>query len=84
VAARLACRVVDVRLVVRGPSPARLTDRVVARELGLPLAGWLPPEPGLAAAQERGEPPGRSGRGPLARLCAELLVGLGGPAGRVA
>jgi hypothetical protein len=70
--------------VVRGPSPARLTDRVVARELGLPLAGWLAPEPGLAAAQERGEPPGRSGRGPLARLCTELLVGLSGAAGRVA
>jgi len=84
VVTRLVGRVADVRVVVRGPSPARLSDRVVARELGLPLAGWLAPEPGLAAAQERGEPPGRSGRGPLVRLCTELLAGLGDPAGRVA
>ena len=51
------------------------------RELGLPLAGWLAPEPGLAAAQERGEPPGRSGRGPLVRLCTELLADLARPGG---
>ena len=46
----------------------------VARLLGLPLAGWLRPEPGLASPVERGEPPGRSGRGPLGRRCvAELF-----------
>ncbi len=82
--ALLAGRVADLRLVVRGPSPARLTDRLVAAELGLPLVGWLAPEPGLAGAQERGEPPGRTGRGPLARLCAGLLADLTGAAGRVA
>lgn len=80
---RLDGRVSDLRVVVRGPSPARLSDRLVAAELGLPLSGWLPPEPGLARAQERGEPPARSGRGPLARLCDRLLADLSS-AGRVA
>jgi secretion/DNA translocation related CpaE-like protein len=84
VASRLAACTADLRVVVRGPAPWGLTGELVARELGLPLAGWLAPEPGLAAALERGEPPGRSGRGPLARLCTELLLQLPTPAGRVA
>lgn len=66
----------DLRVVVRGPAPAGLTAARVAGRLGLPLAGWLPPEPGLAAAQERGEPPARSGRSPLARLGRDLVAGL--------
>jgi hypothetical protein len=73
VAARLPNGPADLRLVVRGPAPGGLTGAMVAAELGLPLAGWLAPEPGLAAGLERGEPPGRSGRGPLARLGADLL-----------
>ncbi len=73
VAAFVARLAADVRVVVRGPAPSGLTGPDVARSLGLPLAGWLRPEPGLAAALERGEPPGRSGRGPLAQLCRELL-----------
>jgi secretion/DNA translocation related CpaE-like protein len=84
VAGRLAASTADLRVVVRGPAPGGLTDGLVAAELGLPLAGWLAPEPGLAAAFERGEPPGRSGRGPLARLCAVLLTPAGTPAGRIA
>jgi hypothetical protein len=83
VAARLAACTADLRLVVRGPAPGGLTDLLVADELGLPLAGWLAPEPGLATALERGEPPGRPGRGPLARLAADLVRSLG-TAGQVA
>jgi hypothetical protein len=45
--------------------------------LGLPLAGWLPPEPGLDEALERGVPPGRGGRSPLASFCRDLLDDLG-------
>jgi secretion/DNA translocation related CpaE-like protein len=77
VAARLTTCTADLRVVVRGPAPGGLTDVLVAAELGLPLAGWLAPEPGLAAALERGEPPGRSGRGPLARLAGDLVRSFG-------
>jgi secretion/DNA translocation related CpaE-like protein len=67
-------RVVDVRLVVRGPSPAGLSAKQIAAALDVPLAGWLQPEKGLAAALDRGEPPGLRPRGPLARFCTELLA----------
>lgn len=70
----------DVRVVVRGPSPSGLTARDVTQALGLPLAGELRAEPGLAQALERGEAPARRGRGPLARLCAALLDELAAPA----
>lgn len=66
----------DLRLVTRGPAPAGLTGPQVARALGLPLAGDLRPEPGLDTALERGEPPPRRGRTPLAVLCTELLAEL--------
>lgn len=76
-AGRVAARVVplcrDVRLVVRGPAPSGLTAAHVVRALGLPLAGDLRPEPGLDAALERGEPPGRRPRSPLGVLCGRLL-----------
>lgn len=69
--------VADVRLVVRGPAPGGLPAETVAQALDLPLAGELKPEPGLAAALDRGEPPGLRPRGPLgsfsARFLAELL-----------
>ena len=41
--------------------------------LGLPLAGELVAEDDLDTDLERGRPPGRRGKGPLARLCRELL-----------
>ena len=69
----------DVRVVTRGPAPSGLTPEMVAGSLGLPLAGWLKPEPGLALSLERGEPPARSGRGPLAALCRSLLGELSVP-----
>lgn len=67
----------DLRLVVRGPSPAGLDGTIVADALGLPLAGELAPEPRLAIMLERGEAPARRGKGPLAVLCRRLLGELG-------
>lgn len=69
-------------VVVRGPAPGGLTPDEVAGGLGLPLAGVLRPEPGLARALEHGEPPAAGGRGPLAELCRRLLAELA-PARRV-
>ncbi|MCU1591641.1 MAG: hypothetical protein JWP11_2897, partial [Frankiales bacterium] len=63
----------DLRLVVRGPAPSGLGPDEIAGALGLPLAGFLRPEPGLDAALERGEPPARRSRGPLAVLCESVL-----------
>src|SRR4051812_12961981 len=73
VATQLAPLCADLRLVVRGPSPSGLGADEVARALGLPLVGFLQPEPGLALALERGEPPARRGRSPLASLCEAVI-----------
>jgi secretion/DNA translocation related CpaE-like protein len=73
VAARIGLLCRDLRLVVRGPSPAGLPARAVQEALALPLAGELRPEPGLARALERGEPPGSRARSPLAVLSDQLL-----------
>lgn len=83
VAARLAGHCADLRLVVRGPSPAGLDGAGVAAALGLPLAGELRPEPGLAQALELGEPPPRRRRGPLSEFCEQFLRRLN-DAGRAA
>jgi secretion/DNA translocation related CpaE-like protein len=61
-------------VVVRGPAPAGIPGEDVALALGLPLAGSLRPEPGLARALERGHAPAGNGRGPLAELCQRLLA----------
>lgn len=76
VAGAVASYAADLRVVVRGPAPSGLGAEVVAGSLALPLAGWLRPEPGLAAALERGEPPARRGKGPLADFCAAFLADL--------
>ncbi|HEX6513964.1 MAG TPA: septum site-determining protein Ssd [Nocardioidaceae bacterium] len=84
-AAKAHCRSLSV--VVRGPAPSGLRAAEVADALGLPLAGVLRPEPGLARALERGEPPAGTGRGPLAELCRRLLhdpAGVVEPQGRAA
>ncbi|WP_211240697.1 septum site-determining protein Ssd [Hamadaea tsunoensis] len=65
------CRRIGV--VVRGPSPGGLRPGEVARAVGLPLVGEMRPEPGLAAALEKGVVPAATGRGPLAHLCRDLL-----------
>jgi secretion/DNA translocation related CpaE-like protein len=81
VAARVAALVPDTRLVVRGPAPGGLDAAALSEALGLPVAAELRPEPGLAAAAERGEPPALRGRGPLRDCCLEILSALPDPAG---
>ncbi|SCD35464.1 helicase/secretion neighborhood CpaE-like protein [Streptomyces sp. BpilaLS-43] len=77
----------DLRVVARGPYSAGLDEHWVAEALGLPLVGDLPLEPGLAADQNGGEPPGGDPRGPLARFCdgfwelADVSDGVGGGIG---
>ena len=83
VAATVGLHAGDLRVVVRAPGPSGIPAAAVAAALGLPLAGTVRPEPGLDAALERGEPPARRGRGPLADLCARL-VGELLPPGRAA
>ncbi|HVB27008.1 MAG TPA: septum site-determining protein Ssd [Mycobacteriales bacterium] len=78
VAVALVSRGAPLHLVVRGPAPSGLQAGDISGALGLPPARWLDPEPGLARALERGEPPARHGHGPLARLCRNLLADLSG------
>ena len=66
----------DLRLVVRGPSPGGVSPQAIADALELPLAGWLRPDRGLAAALDRGEPPGLRKRGPLAGFCRDMVAEL--------
>lgn len=65
----------DLRLVVRGPGPARLPATAVQAALGLPLAGYLRSENAVTQALEHGEPPGRRS-GALARAARALLAEL--------
>ena len=80
VAASIRSTTREVHVVVRGPAPGDLEPEVVAASLGLPLAGYCRAEAGLAAALERGEPPGRR-RGPLSRMADLLLDDVTGFAG---
>jgi secretion/DNA translocation related CpaE-like protein len=64
----------ELAVVVRGPAPTGLSAETVADTLGLPLAGDLRPEPGLAAALDRGDVPPVRPRGPLAGLATRLLA----------
>jgi secretion/DNA translocation related CpaE-like protein len=63
----------DLRVVARGPFDAGLRCREIARLVGLPLAGELPPEPAMGVALFGSGPPGSSGRGPLAGFCGAFL-----------
>jgi hypothetical protein len=83
VAARVALLSQDLRLVVRGPAPSRLSGSDLADSLALPLVGYLQPEPHLEATLERGEPPGQRG-GPRARVCEQFLDHLAPVARRAA
>ncbi|MFC5994535.1 septum site-determining protein Ssd [Pseudonocardia hispaniensis] len=80
VAAVLAEQTGTVRVVVRGPAPGGVSADEVASALGLPLLTTMRPEPGLARALDRGDPPDRA-RGPLAgaarAVLAELRAGVG-------
>jgi hypothetical protein len=78
-AATAVCRlldpvVADQRLVVRGPAPSGLPAEAVADALGLPLAGELRSEPGVAAALDRGERLPDRPRGALTLLCRRLAA----------
>ena len=66
----------DVRVVVRGPGPTGLRSAVIARSLGLPLAGEMPFDPDVGPALDRGLAPTRTGRGPLAEQCQRLVASL--------
>ncbi|MEU8568828.1 septum site-determining protein Ssd [Streptomyces pathocidini] len=83
VAASAGAALRDLRVVARGPYGSGLDDEEIAGLLGLPLAGELPPEPGISGALEGGVPPGGAVRGPLARFCsgfwAEVLPDGDGP-----
>jgi secretion/DNA translocation related CpaE-like protein len=72
---RVARRGTALRLVVRGPAPGGLTPADVSRALGLPLLAAMRPQPGLSAALDRGQPPGRA-RGPLAVAARQVLAAL--------
>jgi secretion/DNA translocation related CpaE-like protein len=71
-AAALRQETSEVQAIVRGPAPSGLSVQAVARSLGIPVAALLRAEPGLIRDYERGVPPGQP-RGPLARLCLQLL-----------
>jgi secretion/DNA translocation related CpaE-like protein len=72
-----------VRLLVRVGRVRGVDPGAVAGALGLPRAGTLPFDAGLALAAERGDPPGRSPRSALARSCRQVLESLP-PLGAVA
>jgi Flp pilus assembly CpaE family ATPase len=77
-AAREVGRVIDagadkIGVVVRRGRTRLLSPDSVADGLGLRLLGTIPDDPSLALAAERGEPPARSPRAPLAVACREVL-----------
>ncbi len=73
VAARVRRNGVALQLVVRGPAPGGITPSDISRALDLPLIAAMRPQPGLAAALDRGVVPGRS-RGPLATAAGQVLA----------
>jgi secretion/DNA translocation related CpaE-like protein len=71
-------------VVVRGPTPGRLSAADISKSLRLPLAGCLRPEPKLAAAVERGDGATRLSRGPIGTLCRRLVADVLGVSGQAA
>ena len=69
----IAASAADVRLVVRGSASSSLRGEVIAESLGLPLVGQMPPDQDVGADLDRGLPPARTGRGPLAEMCQHLI-----------
>jgi tetratricopeptide (TPR) repeat protein len=60
-------------LVVRQGRSRLLEPNLVATGVGLPLLGSFVEDQAFALAAERGDPPARSARSALARLCRHLL-----------
>ncbi len=82
-AAREVSRVIEpesgrIGVVVRHGRTRLLAPDTVADGLGLPLLASIAEDPSLGLAAERGEPPGRSSRAPLAVACREVLDQLTG------
>ena len=73
VAAQILERGAELRVVVRGPAPGGLGVDDVAGALPVDVLAWVAPEPGLAAAMDRGKVPGVR-RGPL-RDAATVVLG---------
>jgi len=73
VAELVATAAADVRVVVRGSGSSSLRGEIIAESLGLPLVGQMPSDPDIGADLDRGLPPARTGRGPLAELCHHLI-----------
>lgn len=63
-------------LVVRQNRSRLLEPKLVATGVGLPIIGSFVDDPALILAAERGDPPARSARSALARLCRQLLGSL--------
>jgi hypothetical protein len=69
----------DLRVVVRNTAPPGFPLDVLTEALGLPVAAWMRPEPGLARGLVLAEPPGLRRRSPLATAArAVLQQGLAG------
>lgn len=66
----------ELTVVVRKPRVGAVDPGLVSDALGLPLAGVVGEDNSLRHSAERGDPPGRSGRGQLARLSRRLLASL--------
>jgi secretion/DNA translocation related CpaE-like protein len=84
-AAREVSRLIEVDgdkigVVVRRGRTRLLSPDTVADGLGMRLLGTIPDDASLALAAERGEPPVRSPRTPLAVACREVLDRLADPA----
>lgn len=69
----LAEAATEVEVVVRRPRTGGVEAQLVAEALELPLAGVLREDAALRHGAERGDPPGRSARTPVARLSRRLL-----------
>jgi secretion/DNA translocation related CpaE-like protein len=79
VARQLAGECARPGLVVRQGRSRHLEPRLVASGVGWPLLGSFADDSGLLLAAERGDPPARSARSSLARLCLKLLSDLSEP-----
>jgi len=60
-------------VLVRESRASRISPDAVAEGLGMPLLAMIGDEPALRLGAERGDPPARSPRSPLARRCRTIL-----------
>ena len=72
------------QLVVRTSRTLGVDVAVVADGLGLPLLATLADDPSVRGGVERSDPPGRVGRGALARACRRILDSVPLPDARAA